>query len=172
MKIQKSYWIWGFWKKKSRPPTSPKFQTHKKIFLHTFTPIRFLFKVCPKTYKSFIKIKGPKTHHSLHSLHSLHLTHSLFTLNWLGGVVPRTSPPTTFGTERARLGTFRGFGTERARLGTFRGFSIFFCQNLKIWLKITIGNRQVGGQFSKNPLPAVFLKFFFQTPNFTKFLNP
>ena len=25
------------------------------------------------------------------------------------------------GTERARLGTFRGFGTERARLGTFRG---------------------------------------------------
>ena len=28
-----------------------------------------------------------------------------------------------FGTERARLGTFRGFGTERARLGTFRGLS-------------------------------------------------
>ena len=27
-----------------------------------------------------------------------------------------------FGTERARLGTFRGFGTERARPGTFRGF--------------------------------------------------
>ena len=27
-----------------------------------------------------------------------------------------------FGTERARLGTFRGFGTERARLVTFRGF--------------------------------------------------
>ena len=26
------------------------------------------------------------------------------------------------GTERARLGTFRGFGTERARLGTFSGF--------------------------------------------------
>ena len=26
------------------------------------------------------------------------------------------------GTERARVGTFRGFGTERARLGTFRGF--------------------------------------------------
>jgi len=24
------------------------------------------------------------------------------------------------GTERARLGTFRGFGTERARLGTFK----------------------------------------------------
>ena len=27
-----------------------------------------------------------------------------------------------FGTERVRLGTFRSFGTERARLGTFRGF--------------------------------------------------
>ena len=27
-----------------------------------------------------------------------------------------------WGTERARLGTFRGFGTERARLGTFKGF--------------------------------------------------
>ena len=26
-----------------------------------------------------------------------------------------------FGTERARLGTFRGLGTERARLGAFRG---------------------------------------------------
>ena len=25
------------------------------------------------------------------------------------------------GTERARLGSFRGFSTERARLGTFRG---------------------------------------------------
>ena len=25
------------------------------------------------------------------------------------------------GTERARLGSFRGFNTERARLGTFRG---------------------------------------------------
>ena len=60
MKTLKSYWIWGFWKKKSRPPTSPKFQTHKKIFLHIFTPIRFLFKICPKTYKSFIQIKDPK----------------------------------------------------------------------------------------------------------------
>ena len=28
----------------------------------------------------------------------------------------------SLGTERARLGTFKGFGTERARLGTFRGF--------------------------------------------------
>ena len=27
-----------------------------------------------------------------------------------------------FGTQRARLDTFRGFGTERARLGTFKGF--------------------------------------------------
>ena len=45
-------------------------------------------------------------------------------------------------------------------------------QNLKIWLKITIGNRQVGGRFSKNPLPAVFLKIFCRTPNFTKLLNP
>ena len=30
--------------------------------------------------------------------------------------------PHALGTERARVGTFRGFGTERARLGTFRGF--------------------------------------------------
>ena len=30
------------------------------------------------------------------------------------------------GTERARLGTFRGFGTERARLGTLnKNFEIF-----------------------------------------------
>ena len=45
-------------------------------------------------------------------------------------------------------------------------------QNLKIWLKFAPGNRQVGGRFSKNPLPAVFLKFFSRTPNFTKLLNP
>ena len=33
-------------------------------------------------------------------------------------------PPLTegLGTERARLGTFRGFCAERATLGTFRGF--------------------------------------------------
>ena len=46
-----------------------------------------------------------------------------------------------FGTERARLGTFRGFGTERARLDTFRVFGIgllalravrHFLKNLKI----------------------------------------
>ena len=93
-KIQKSYWIWGFWKKKSRPPTSPKFQTHKKIFLHIFTPIRFLFKICPKTYKSFIQIKDPK----ITSLHFFTF-HFHFT---------------------TRLGTFKGFCTERARLGTLK----------------------------------------------------
>ena len=73
-KIQKSSQLWGFWKKKSRLPTSPNFQTHKKIFLHTFTPIRFLFKICLKTYKSFIKIKGPKTLHFTFTF-----TFSLFT---------------------------------------------------------------------------------------------
>ena len=42
-------------------------------------------------------------------------------------LVPSLSPSPScpilkaFGTERARLGTFRGFGTERARLGPFRG---------------------------------------------------
>ena len=73
-KIPYLLWFWIFF---SGPPTSPNFQTHKKIFLHTFTPIRFLFKVCLKTYKSFIKIKGPKTDHftSLHSLHFTSLTH-------------------------------------------------------------------------------------------------
>ena len=35
---------------------------------------------------------------------------------------PRSSFFLFLGTERARLGTFRGFGTERARLGPFRGF--------------------------------------------------
>ena len=32
-------------------------------------------------------------------------------------------------------------------------------QTLKILLKFASGNRQVGGQFSKNPLPVVFLNF-------------
>ena len=31
---------------------------------------------------------------------------------------------------------------------------------------------EVGSRFSKNPLPAVILNFFFWTPNFTKLLNP
>ena len=44
-----------------------------------------------------------------------------------GVLAPSPSPSPScpilkaFGTERARLGTFRGFGTERARLGTLRG---------------------------------------------------
>ena len=33
------------------------------------------------------------------------------------------------GTERARLGTFRGFDTERARLGTFNQNFEIFTQN-------------------------------------------
>ena len=35
--------------------------------------------------------------------------------------VPKAKIERGFGTERARLGSFRGFNTERARLGTFRG---------------------------------------------------
>ena len=39
MKNWKSSYLCGFWKKNSRPPTSPNFKTHKKIFLHFFTYI-------------------------------------------------------------------------------------------------------------------------------------
>merc|ERR1711917_159884 len=77
-----------------------------------------------------------------------------------------------FGTERERLGTFRGFGTERARLGTFRGFLIFFFKNSKFDSKSPLVIVKLGVDFRKTVLPAVILNFFFQTPNFTKFLNP
>ena len=59
------------------------------------------------------------------------------------------------GTERARLGTFRGFGTERARLGTFRGFGTerarlgTFKKNLKKMLFF----------YSKEQKPGQNLKF-------------
>ena len=45
-------------------------------------------------------------------------------------------------------------------------------QNLKIWLKFATGNRQVGSRFSKNRPTCCDFDFFFQTPNFIKFLNP
>merc|ERR1712212_1265908 len=77
-----------------------------------------------------------------------------------------------FDTERARLGTFRGFGTERARLGTFRGFLIFFFKTSKFDSKSPLVIVKLGVYFRKTVLPAVILKFFFQTPNFTKLLNP
>ena len=39
----------GILKKKSRPPTSPNFKTHKKFFLHFFTYIENLAKTLPIT---------------------------------------------------------------------------------------------------------------------------
>ena len=43
-------------------------------------------------------------------------------LRWLGLTRFVRSIKRGFGTQRARLGTFRCFGTERARLDTLRGF--------------------------------------------------
>merc|ERR1711888_533571 len=76
-----------------------------------------------------------------------------------------------FSTERARLGTFRGFCTERARLGTFRGFLIFFFKTSKFDPKSPLVIVKLGVDFQKTVLPAVILIFFFWTPNFTKHLN-
>ena len=77
-----------------------------------------------------------------------------------------------FYTERARLGTFRGFGTERARLGTFRGFLKKFQKTSKFDSNLHLVIVKLGVDFRKTVLPAVILIFFFQTPNFTKLLNP
>merc|ERR1711917_77891 len=77
-----------------------------------------------------------------------------------------------FDKERVRLGTFRGFGTERARLGTFRGFLIFFFKISKFDSKSQLVIVKLGVDFQKTVLPALILIFFFWTPNFTKLLNP
>ena len=70
------------------------------------------------------------------------------------------------------VGTFSGFGTERARLGTFRGFLIFFFKTSKFDSKSPLVIVKSGVDFRKTVLPAVILNFFFWTPNFTKLLNP
>ena len=49
-----------FWKFSKISPTSPKFNTHKKIVLHFFTPMLFLPKTPPLIYLKLKKIKGPK----------------------------------------------------------------------------------------------------------------
>ena len=64
------------------------------------------------------------------------------------------------------------FGTERARLGTFRGFLIFFFKTSKFDSKSPLVIVKLGVDFRKTVLPAQILNFFFWTPNFTKLLNP
>ena len=59
-----------------------------------------------------------------------------------------------FGTERVRLGTFRSFGTERARLGTFRGFGT---------------ERARLGTFKKNLKKMLFFYSFFSEMLFLLF---
>ena len=56
MKNWKSSYLWGFWKKNSRPPTSPNFKTHKRIILHNRNYIACKVYTYPITYLSFIKI--------------------------------------------------------------------------------------------------------------------
>ena len=48
----------------------------------------------------------------------------------------------------------------------------FFLQNMKIWLKITIGNRQVGGRFSKNRPTCCDFEFFFPDPQLHQTFKP
>ena len=92
--FQKVTVVLWFWKKIRRPPTYPKFNTHKKIVLHFFTPMLFLPKTPPLIYLKLKKIKGPKMD-SLFFHFSLSLHFSL----WSGDGVeylsrPRYRPPT------------------------------------------------------------------------------
>ena len=109
------------------PLGEPLRDNKRKIFLHTFTPIRFLFKVFLKTYKSFKKIKGPKTLHSLH-FHFFHFSLSLHSqLTWGSRtLVPRyrrrvretgthtgwcpPAPPTRLSRRELALARFARFG--------------------------------------------------------------
>ena len=72
-KIEGEFWIFF-----RRPPTCPKFNTHKKVVVHFFIPMLLLPKTPPLTYPNMKRFKGPKKHHftSLHftSLTSLHFT--------------------------------------------------------------------------------------------------
>ena len=60
-----------FWKFFQRPPTCPKFNTHKKVVVHFFILMLLLPKTPPLTYPKRKKFKGPKMDHFTHftSLH-------------------------------------------------------------------------------------------------------
>ena len=49
-----------FWKFSKISPTSPKFNTHKKVVVHFFIPMLLLPKTPPLTYPNIKKFKGPK----------------------------------------------------------------------------------------------------------------
>merc|ERR1712079_177462 len=63
-----------FFKKFSKiSPTSPKFNTHKKVVVHFFIPMLLIPKTPPSTYPNMKRFKGPKTDH----FHFTHFTNSL-----------------------------------------------------------------------------------------------
>ena len=73
-----------------------------------------------------------------------------------------------FGTERARLCTFRGFGTKRARLGTL-------CQKFEIFTQNeapTCSEILSFGRKSKSRTEYWDFEKKISTPNSTKFSNP
>ena len=59
-KIIVAVWFWNFFR---RPPTCPKFNTHKKVVVHFFIPMLLLPKTPPLTYPNIKEFKGPKKHH-------------------------------------------------------------------------------------------------------------
>ena len=52
-----------FWKFSKISPTSPKFNTHKKIVVHFFIPMLLLPLTPSLIYLKLKRFKGPKTHH-------------------------------------------------------------------------------------------------------------
>ena len=62
-------------KKIRRPPTCPKFNTHKNIVVHFFIPMLLLPQTPTLIYLKLKKNKGPKTH-------SLHFTFTFTSLHF------------------------------------------------------------------------------------------
>ena len=69
-------WLLGcLWKFSKISPTSPKFNTHKKVVVHFFIPMLLLPKTPPLTYPNMKRFKGPK-------MDSLHFTFFHFSLHF------------------------------------------------------------------------------------------
>ena len=84
-----------FLKKIRRPPTCPKFNTHKKVVVHFFIPILLLPKTPPLTYSNMKRFKGSKMDSlSLFTFH-FSLSLSLSSIINFCRVVPRTSLSTS-----------------------------------------------------------------------------
>ena len=94
---------------------------HLANFPYLYQPL-FYFSKTTIDVSPLVKIKDPKCHHFIIISQPAGRGSTAIVVTTAGALRLLPKIERDLGTERARLGTFRGLGTERARLGTFRGF--------------------------------------------------